>query len=183
MQSYIFILDYWLEKCVAIVVFVFFGGSRAILRCLSSCSPLLERMLPQSRWGWFPKPLGMVPKAVGDGSQSRWGWFPKPLGMVPKAIGDGSQSHWGGTVSSISHHSFNVEGWPIVLSQCGGVGERVAVCKRFCPVFYVKNRTKSSCIILYSSIIWLFEMLLCFLYLLLLDRNDYRINYVAIFSF
>ena len=161
MQSYIFILDYWLEKCVAIVVFVFFGGSRAILRCLSSCSPLLERMLPQSRWGWFPKPLG----------------------MVPKTIGDGSQSHWGGTVSSISHHSFNVEGWPIVLSQCGGVGERVAVCKRFCPVFYVKNRTKSSCIILYSSIIWLFEMLLCFLYLLLLDRNDYRINYVAILSF
>ena len=118
-----FILDYWLEKCVAIVVFVFFGGSRAILRCLSSCSPLLER-------------------------------------RVPKAIGDGSQSRWGGTVSSISHHSFNVEGWPIVLSQCGGVGERVAVCKRFCPVFYVKNRTKSSCIILYSSIIWLFEMLL-----------------------
>ena len=161
MQSYIFILDYWLEKCVAIIVFVFFGGSRAILRCLSSCSPLLERKVPQSRWGWFPKPLGMVPKAVGDGSQS----------------------HWGGTVSSISHHSFNVEGWPIVLSQCGGVGERVAVCKRFCPVFYVKNRTKSSCIILYSSIIWLFEMLLCFLYLLLLDRNDYRINYVAIFSF
>ena len=95
MQSYIFILDYWLEKCVAIVVFVFFGGSRAILRCLSSCSPLLERMLPQSRWGWFPKPLGMVPKAVGDGSQSYWGWFPKPLGMVPKAVGEGSQSHWG----------------------------------------------------------------------------------------
>ena len=39
-------------------------------------------MVPQSRWGGSPKPLGKVPKAVGEGSQSRWGGFPKPLGRL-----------------------------------------------------------------------------------------------------
>ena len=29
-----------------------------------------------------------VPKAVGKVPQSRWGGFPKPLGKVPKAVGE-----------------------------------------------------------------------------------------------
>ena len=45
-------------------------------------------MVPQSRWGGSPKPLGRFPKAVGEDSQSRWGGFPKPLGRVPKAVGE-----------------------------------------------------------------------------------------------